>query len=104
MVDTVTTIFCYIISNIIYAVEKYNIPRDYLHVEITESMIVQDEDLMLDIISKFRARGYEIWMDVFIALMNVWFNLVSLWSAFQMSLTPIGFRALKGLKEISVIF
>ena len=46
-------------------IEKYNIPRDYLHFEITESMIAQDEELMRDNIQRFRERGYEIWMDDF---------------------------------------
>jgi EAL domain-containing protein (putative c-di-GMP-specific phosphodiesterase class I)/GGDEF domain-containing protein len=46
-------------------IEKYNIPRDYLHFEITESMIAQDEELMRDNIERFRQRGYEIWMDDF---------------------------------------
>ena len=47
------------------SIEKYNIPRDYLHFEITESMIAQDEELMRDNIERFRQRGYEIWMDDF---------------------------------------
>ena len=58
-------VMCDMLKVVEDAVEKYNIPRDYLHIEVTESMIVQDEDLMIDIISKFRARGYEIWMDDF---------------------------------------
>ena len=47
------------------AVAKYDIPRDYLHFEVTESMIAQDEELMKDVIERFRTRGYEIWMDDF---------------------------------------
>jgi PAS domain S-box-containing protein len=47
------------------AVEKYDVPRDYLHIEITESMIASDEGLMTEVISKFREAGYEIWMDDF---------------------------------------
>lgn len=40
------------------AMEKYNIPRDYIHVEITESMIVSDSDLMERIIESFRNAGF----------------------------------------------
>ena len=47
------------------AVSKYDIPRDYIHIEITESMIASDEGLMRDVISSFRKAGYEIWMDDF---------------------------------------
>ena len=46
-------------------VEKYDIPRDYLHVEITESMIASDEEMMRRVINDFRKAGYEIWMDDF---------------------------------------
>ncbi len=47
------------------AVDKYNIPRDYIHIEITESMIVSDSDLMSGIIESFRNAGFEVWMDDF---------------------------------------
>lgn len=46
-------------------VKKYDIPRDMLHVEVTESMIVSDEELMTGVIQGFRNAGYEIWMDDF---------------------------------------
>ena len=46
-------------------VAKYDIPRDYLHIEITESMIVSDASLMERIIDTFRDAGYEVWMDDF---------------------------------------
>jgi len=58
-------IMCDMLKALEDAIEKYNIPRDYIHIEITESMIVQDEKLMTDIITRFRSRGYEIWMDDF---------------------------------------
>ncbi|WP_051197995.1 EAL domain-containing protein [Butyrivibrio sp. MB2005] len=47
------------------AVEKYDIPRDYLHIELTESMIAQDKALMTGVIESFRNRGYEVWIDDF---------------------------------------
>jgi len=46
-------------------VSKYDIPKDYIHVEITESMIVSDSDLMSGVIKDFRNAGYEVWMDDF---------------------------------------
>ena len=46
-------------------VEKYDIPRDYLHIEITESMIAADKELMEEIIKRFRKTGYEVWVDDF---------------------------------------
>ena len=46
-------------------VKKYDVPRDYLHIEVTESMIVSDADLMEKMIDSFRDAGYEVWMDDF---------------------------------------
>ena len=47
------------------AVAKYDVPRDYIHIEVTESMIASDEELMRKAIGDFRQAGYEIWMDDF---------------------------------------
>ena len=47
------------------AVEKNDIPRDFIHIEITESMIVSDAELMRSEIERFRNAGYEVWMDDF---------------------------------------
>ena len=47
------------------AVNEYDLPRDYIHVEITESMIVSDAALMTRVIDSFRNKGYEVWMDDF---------------------------------------
>ncbi|SER84269.1 EAL domain, c-di-GMP-specific phosphodiesterase class I (or its enzymatically inactive variant) [Butyrivibrio fibrisolvens] len=58
-------IMCDMLDVVETAVMKYDIPRDYLHFEITESMIAQDEELMKKVITDFRNRGYEIWMDDF---------------------------------------
>ncbi len=58
-------ILCDMLSIVEKAVKKYEIPRDFLHIEITESMIASDEELMKKIISGFRGAGYEVWMDDF---------------------------------------
>lgn len=46
-------------------VRKYDLSRDYLHIEITESMIASDAELMESVIESFRKTGYEVWMDDF---------------------------------------
>ncbi|MCR5458556.1 MAG: EAL domain-containing protein [Acetatifactor sp.] len=56
---------CDMLAVVESAVKKYDVPRDYIHVEITESMIVSDQELMRGVINSFRAAGYEIWMDDF---------------------------------------
>lgn len=58
-------LMCDMLGVVERAVEKYDIPRDYIHIEITESMIASDEELMGRVIGDFRKAGYEIWMDDF---------------------------------------
>ena len=58
-------IMCDMLQVVEEAVAKYEIPKDYIHFEITESMIASDEELMRDVIERFRGAGYEIWMDDF---------------------------------------
>lgn len=58
-------IMCDMLQVVEEAVSKYEVPRDYIHIEITESMIASDEELMRDVIERFRGAGYEIWMDDF---------------------------------------
>ena len=45
--------------------EKYNIPKDYLHIEITESAMIADDGLIERVIDKFHEAGFEMWMDDF---------------------------------------
>ena len=58
-------IMCDMLGVVEEAVKKHGVPREYLHIEITESMISSDEELMRKVIDDFRVAGYEIWMDDF---------------------------------------
>ncbi len=58
-------IMCDMLKVVEEAVKRYDIPRDYIHIEITESMIVYDEELMSKVTEDFRETGYEVWMDDF---------------------------------------
>ncbi len=46
-------------------VNKYRVPRDMLHIEITESMVVSDGGRIKDTIDRLHKAGYLIWMDDF---------------------------------------
>ncbi|MCR5670633.1 MAG: bifunctional diguanylate cyclase/phosphodiesterase [Butyrivibrio sp.] len=45
--------------------EKYDIPVDLLHIEITESAIASGQAFLGDQIKRFRDAGYQVWMDDF---------------------------------------
>lgn len=46
-------------------VEKYRIPREYLHVEITESALSDDVELLKRTVDTLHEKGYAIWLDDF---------------------------------------
>ena len=44
---------------------QYQIPHDFLYIEITESVMAEREGAMRDIANRFRSAGYQVWMDDF---------------------------------------
>lgn len=44
---------------------KYAVPRDFLHIEITESVLAQDSRVIQQALTHLRQEGYEIWLDDF---------------------------------------
>ena len=57
---------CDIYKEVELFTEKYRVPHEMLHVEITESVLDDDEDGdILDKIKRFQSNGIEVWMDDF---------------------------------------
>ena len=54
-----------IVSMIDEVVTKYNVPKDYLHIEITESALTRDEDNLKKAMDRLHQLGYAIWLDDF---------------------------------------
>ena len=54
-----------IVEVVTETVEQYNIPRELLHIEITESALTDDEDLLKDTINRLHKNGFAIWLDDF---------------------------------------
>ena len=46
-------------------IEKYDIPKDYLHVEITESALTENLGVLEEAMQKLREDGFTIWLDDF---------------------------------------
>ncbi len=44
---------------------KYNISKDYIHVEITESALTDNDNNLKNAIKDFRSSGYALWLDDF---------------------------------------
>ncbi len=56
---------CHPINEIEKARKKYDIPSSLLAVELTESVLVENPEIVRKSIGEFRSYGYEIWMDDF---------------------------------------
>ena len=56
---------CDIFSVFDSIVQEYRIPHECIYVEITESLMAEQKDRMMDIVARFRNAGYQVWMDDF---------------------------------------
>ena len=45
--------------------EKYNIEKNEIHIEITESTLSEDDEKLKEELKSFRAHGYALWLDDF---------------------------------------
>lgn len=46
-------------------VNRFHIPRYYLRLEVTESALVQEHDILAKKLRQFREAGYQVWLDDF---------------------------------------
>ncbi len=53
------------VSELEKLVEKYQIPKDYLHVEITESALTDETNTLKTAMEVLHEKGYSIWLDDF---------------------------------------
>ena len=56
---------CDVFAMVEHAANSYQIPHDFLYIEITESLIAERGGHMRDVIERFRSAGFQIWMDDF---------------------------------------
>lgn len=56
---------CDIFSVVDRSVRVNHIPHDFLYIEITESVLAEQEGQMRDVLERFQKAGYQIWMDDF---------------------------------------
>ena len=56
---------CDIFSVTDQIVSEYHIPHEFIYFEITESVMAEEQEFLKGIVNRFRAAGYQIWMDDF---------------------------------------
>ena len=58
-------VLCDIFAEVDRIVSEFHLPHDFIYIEITESVMAEQKDVLLDVVERFRAAGYQIWMDDF---------------------------------------
>lgn len=76
-------------------VEKYDIEREYLHVEITESALTSDVEGLKAAMDQLRDKGYELWLDDF----GSGYSSMNVLKDFRFDLLKIDMVFLKGFSE-----
>ncbi len=56
---------CDIVGNLCEIVEKYNVPKEFIDVEVTESALTDQQDFLPNAIKSLREMGYKVWLDDF---------------------------------------
>ena len=56
---------CDIFREVDNAVRFYQVPRNLINIEITESLMGEQEQLMRKVIAEFHGAGFQVWMDDF---------------------------------------
>ena len=45
--------------------QKYNVDKKYIHIEVTESTLSENDEKLKEILKEFRKNGYALWLDDF---------------------------------------
>ncbi len=56
---------CDIVEFIEQTIEEFDVPRDLLNIEITESTMIDDPEMIQEELTRFHKIGYQVWMDDF---------------------------------------
>ena len=56
---------CDIVGSLCEIVEKYNVPKEFIDIEITESALTDQQDFLPNAIKSLRSFGYKVWLDDF---------------------------------------
>lgn len=73
---------------------KYDIDREYIHVEITESALAGDDGLVSDAIDRLHELGYSVWLDDF----GSGYSSLNVLKDYQFDMMKIDMKFLSGFK------
>ena len=79
--------------------EKNSLPRNYVHIEITESAVMENEAYMKDTVRELHTLGYKVWMDDF----GSGYSSLNLLKEFEFDTFKIDMRFLSDMGKKSLI-
>lgn len=56
---------CDIVGSLCEIIERYNVPKEFIDVEVTESALTDQQDFLPKAIKSLREMGYKVWLDDF---------------------------------------
>ena len=75
--------------------EKYEVPKDYLEVEITESALTDQQSFLQEAIRKLHDKGYNVWLDDF----GSGYSSLNVLKDYQFDVLKIDMKFLNGFSE-----
>ena len=80
-------------------VEQYHVPKNLLHIEVTESVVMHNEGYMKYVVKKLHELGYQVWMDDF----GSGYSSLNLLKEFEFDTFKIDMRFLSDMGKKSMI-
>ena len=80
-------------------VEQYHVPKNLLHIEVTESVVMHNEGYMKYVVKKLHELGYQVWMDDF----GSGYSSLNLLKEFELDTFNIDMRFLSDMGKKSLI-
>ncbi|WP_298676699.1 EAL domain-containing protein [uncultured Megasphaera sp.] len=77
--------------------KKYSLPRDFLHIEITESVLAQNAQEVHQTIGRLRKEGYEVWLDDF----GSGYSSLNVLKDYRLDLIKLDMGFLRNFTEVS---
>ena len=86
---------CDIVGYLCEMVEKYDVPKEFIDIEITESALTVQQDFLPNAIKALRNYGYKIWLDDF----GSGYSSLNVLKDYQFDVLKIDMKFLSGFKD-----
>jgi len=86
-----------VVSILESCVSRYNIPRNYLHVEVTESALSEGAGTLRDDLQRLRDLGYPLWLDDF----GSGYSSLNVLKDYQFDVMKIDMKFLSGFSDLA---